>query len=1050
MNVISIWFKKFSWATLTLPILIIYPSCQEKTKPVTEVGGLHVPEGFTIERAVPSDLLSFPMFATFDEQGRLFVFESTGPNTMETEEMLENPSYHIRLLEDRDGDGFFDKSSIFADSIPLPMGGTYYQGSLYITAPPNLERLTDTNGDGVADEREVILSGWTLNVNAATLSGPFMGPDGWLYLADARRGFEIQTNEGEILKGTGARIWRCLPDGSRLESYSGGGFDNSIEIIFTPSGETIGTMTYFMDPQDGQRDALMHWVEGGVYPKYNQVIQKDELKLTGELMPVMTKLPRVAPSGLMRYRGDGFGPEYKDNLFSAEFNTGRIMRHKFQGDGATYNTDYEAFISSSSPDSHPTDVLQDADGSMLVVITGGWFIKGCPLSQVEKPDVAGGIYRIRKVDGPHIEDPRGLNLNFDSSAPKDLISLLSDPRHVVRDRAVEALVQIGEPAVGALKNSLESDEERVRTSAVFALYRINTNNSLQGVRAALQDQSPLVRTAAVRALGLAKDRESLKRLMEMVQKDVPPVRRQAATALGQIGDQSSVEALIIAADNSNDRFVEHAIIHSLTLLQDPQSLLRALEHSSVKVKKTAAIALDQMEDSNLKEHHLSMFLESQDIEMVTTGIWLANHHPEYGAVVVNFLQNKLEDRNLQDHESAMMEDLMVTFSKDRGLQNFIAAELKSPATPMERNRSMMKVIERSPLEELPDAWVKELGSLLRLGKPEVQSGVLELIESRNIPALENELNKIINNQDNSPDFRLKALSAKVKYSPQLSDEDFDLVLSYLNHDYESPVRQMAGRLLSRAALSDSQLITLANDQIPSSDLFLVPSLIDGFKGNASKEVGESLIGALNNSPDRLENLSEQDLEKLFSTFPASVQESAKPLLTKLHERHAVRILKLQEMEEQMAQGDVGEGRKIFFGKSACSTCHSVGPEGGDFGPDLTNIGEIRSKHDILEAIIYPNASFAREYETSRIVTQNNTFTGVISEQFPDAIIVTIGPGPGVRIPRAEIISIEPHEVSMMPPGLDQQLTGKEMADLIAFLEALPYTVERIIEARQTE
>ncbi len=78
-----------------------------------------------------------------------------------------------------------------------------------------------------------------------------MGPDGWFYMADARRGFEIKTKEGDSLKGKGARIWRCRPDGTGLESMSGGGFDNSVEIAFMPSGETLGTMTYFTDPQAG-------------------------------------------------------------------------------------------------------------------------------------------------------------------------------------------------------------------------------------------------------------------------------------------------------------------------------------------------------------------------------------------------------------------------------------------------------------------------------------------------------------------------------------------------------------------------------------------------------------------------------------------------------------------------------------------------------------------------------------------------------------------------------------------------------------------------------
>src|SRR5690606_6357137 len=182
---------------------------------------------------------------------------------------------------------------------------------------------------------------------------------------------------------------------------------------------------------------------------------------------------------------------------------------------------------------------------------------------------------------------------------------------------------------------------------------------------------------------------------------------------------------------------------------------------------------------------------------------------------------------------------------------------------------------------------------------------------------------------------------------------------------------------------------LANNQIRNADLFLLPSLVDAFQGNKNPEVGTALISALNNSTDRLDNLSEQDLRSLFDSFPEPVQASAKPLLATLHQRHADRLARLQELEDKLGDGDVGEGRKLFFGKSACSTCHAVGPEGGDFGPDLTNIGEIRSRHDILEAIVYPNASFAREYETFRVVTNNNTYTGVIAEQYPDAILVTI-------------------------------------------------------------
>ncbi|HEY0898454.1 MAG TPA: PVC-type heme-binding CxxCH protein, partial [Sphingobacteriaceae bacterium] len=513
-------YKKVIGLTIIGFAVLFFISSKEKEIIVTDLDGLKVPEGFSIERAVDPAMLSYPMFASFDGQGRLFVFESDGSSPESNKAMLENPPYHIRLLEDTDGDGIFDKSKIFADSLTYPKGGVFYRGSLYVSSSPDLLRLTDTDGDGVADKREVVLTGWVLHANGALLGGPFMGPDGWLYLTDARRGFDITTKEGKNLKGGSARIWRCRPDGSGLESMSGGGFDNSIEIAFMPSGETVGTMTYFVNPEGGMRDALMHWVEGGVFPKSGPVIGNDKLKMTGDLMPVMTKMARVAPSGLMRYRGSALGKEYSTNIFSAEFNTGRIMRHQVSAEGASYKTIDEPFITSTTQDIHLTDVLEDADGSMLVLNTGGWFILGCPLSRVAKMDVKGGIYRIRKNGAPRVSNPWGKKLNLGSLPVQTLASHIKDPRLAVRDNVIERLVEKGESAVGAIKTTLlRSENAETRAAGVFALYRIGTANAIKEARLGLNDASMVVRTSAARVMGLAKDKASTDKLMELVQKD---------------------------------------------------------------------------------------------------------------------------------------------------------------------------------------------------------------------------------------------------------------------------------------------------------------------------------------------------------------------------------------------------------------------------------------------------------------------------------------------------------------------------------------------------
>ena len=1017
--------------------VLFFIGSKEKTIIATEIDGLKVPEGFSIERAVDPSMLSYPMFASFDGQGRLFVFESDGSSPT-NQEMLKKPPYHIRMLEDSDGDGIFDKSKIFADSLTFPKGGVFYKGSLYVSSSPDLIRLTDTDNDGVADKREVILTGWVLNSNAALLGGPFMGPDGWLYLTDARRGFDITTKEGQKLKGGSARIWRCRPDGSGLESMAGGGYDNAIELAFMPSGETVGTMTYFVNPEGGMRDALMHWVEGGVFPKSGPVIQQDKFKMTGELMPVMTKMARVAPSGLMRYRGSALGKEYSTNLFSAEFNTGRIMRHQVSADGATYKTVDEPFITSTVQDIHLTDVLEDADGSMLVLNTGGWFILGCPLSRVAKMDVNGGIYRIRRNGSTKIPDPWGKKLNLKAMPVQALASMIKDPRQAVRDNVIEGLVEKGEAAVLPIKNTLlRSENEEIRAAGVFALYRIGTANAIKEARLSLNDASVVVRTSAVRVMGLAKDKTSVDKLIELVQKDKAPVRRQAATALGQIGDPRAVAALLNSAATNKDRFVDHAIIYSLITLKSTAPLITALKSPSASIRKSALIALDQMDGSVLSKENLVPFLDSSDPESRKTGIWVASHHPEWSDIVINFLKGRLAVSDLSDADITAVRDLMIAFSENKPLQQFLGLQLGNQSTPVARQVLLIDVITHSQVKEMPAIWVQQLGKLLDNGTIEIKSQILGLIESRGIKVLNEQLKMIVQNPGTSPDFRLKALSSKLLSEPNLTDSDFQMVLSYLESKNESPIRQMAARLLAKAKLNDNQLINLAKDQIAKADVFLLPNLVSAFGAGKNEAVGTALVAALGSSADRLDNLSEQDLKSLLNKYPQNIKTSAEPLIAVLVERNAARLSELHAVEARLTRGDVAQGAKVFFGKGICSSCHAVANKGGKFGPDLTNIGQIRSSHDILEAILYPGASFAREYETSKVIAKSTTHVGIIKEQFPDAITVEIGPGIVVRVQRSEIASIEPMSLSMMPPGLDKQLTTEELSDLMAYLNSLP-------------
>src|SRR5439155_4503170 len=177
------------------------------------------------------------------------------------------------------------------------------------------------------------------------------------------------------------------------------GLDHPVGLAFTPGGERIFSTTFLQHPRNGLRDGLIHAVYGGIYGKDHDPIYEHPWT-SPHLMPVLSHMGAAAPCGLIRYESRVFGPEYQDNLFCCQFNMHKVSRHVLTPDGATFKSRDEDFLASSNLDFHPTDVLEDADGSLLVLDTGGWYKLCCPTSQLVKPDMLGAIYRVHKKRFP--------------------------------------------------------------------------------------------------------------------------------------------------------------------------------------------------------------------------------------------------------------------------------------------------------------------------------------------------------------------------------------------------------------------------------------------------------------------------------------------------------------------------------------------------------------------------------------------------------------------------------------------------------------------------
>jgi putative heme-binding domain-containing protein len=145
---------------------------------------------------------------------------------------------------------------------------------------------------------------------------------------------------------------------------------------------------------------------------------------------------------------------------------------------------------------------------------------------------------------------------------------------------------------------------------------------------------------------------------------------------------------------------------------------------------------------------------------------------------------------------------------------------------------------------------------------------------------------------------------------------------------------------------------------------------------------------------------------------------------------------MHELLKTLPAGDIVRGQIVFNStRTACRNCHTIGYVGGKIGPDLTKIGQVRQPPDLLESIVFPSSTFVRSYEPLLVRTINGeVHSGVIKQDQPHELVLTLAADKEVRIPRDEIDATLPGKVSVMPAGLDKQLSLQELADLVEFLK----------------
>jgi putative membrane-bound dehydrogenase-like protein len=578
-----------------------------------------IPDEFELIRVASPPLVKRPINMCFDAQGALYVTDSSG-DTRKAPVQLKDPQHRVLRLIDRDGDGTFDESKVFADKLPLPEGILVHDGAVYIGAPPYIWELRDLDGDHVADERTIWFDGGSIENCGNDMHGPYLGPDGFFYWC--KGAFASQEHElanGRTLTSHAAHIYRARPDGSQLERVITGGMNNPVGLAFNESGERFLCGTFFDLSKPGSRDGVLHAVYGGMYGRKNERVL-DPHPNTGRLLPILTQLGPAAPSGIVMPKNRVAG--LHNNLICTEFNTRRLARHQLSPLGSSFSAETSTLLESDQTDFHPTDVIEDADGSLLVADTGSWYMICCPTSKIAKPDILGAIYRLRKKDSKQHEDPRGLLLDWNQPQ----VAWLSDSRPAVVQRAIHSLARPGNI------NTLRSSPDRLE--AVWTLNRISGDDARTAIREFLFEEAPAVRAAAIQSVALWRDRDALTPLITVFSESDPFLRRLAGMALGRLGQREAIKPLLEAATTEMDPFLNHAIVYALYEIGDMESmpeyhplakqvrLMRKADQRSVQSKAYPKILAarwqkpdqEQLAEQERRLTELAAFLPNGDAE----------------------------------------------------------------------------------------------------------------------------------------------------------------------------------------------------------------------------------------------------------------------------------------------------------------------------------------------------------------------------------------------------------------------------------------------------
>lgn len=917
-----------------------------------------LPEGWDFTIATGAPLVTHPIMGCLDDQGRLFIGDAVGLNWNKAQ-LEANPPNRVLLLEDKDGDGFFEKSTVFADGMTFPQGAVWLKGSLYVASPPGIWKLTDTNDDGVADQREMIVGGFEYTGNAADVHGPFLHPNGRLYWCHGRKGHKVLRKDGSVVhEGLASGIWSCSPEGDDVQWHALGCADNPTEIDFTPQGEIIGTCNLYYSQPRG--DTIMHWLYGGVYERPDMMNAIAGLPRTLERMPIVHNFGHVAVSGCTFSRQGPFAPRGDQdgtgvlNLFVTHFNTQRVVRMELAPAGATYKATEHEFLSlPDSPDVHFTDVIEDSKGDLLVLDTGGWFRIGCPSSLMAKPEAKGAVYRVSKRG-------RGAVL------------------------ATAALPPRSWKTSWELKSAEEARQQ--------------------------------FRSGNVRAVVQACD----------------------WAAMHRSRDAALMADLIQLLKVPQDPIMDHAVMHAVQVISGQEGFVVS-DSTDDNLESRRLVILAQRSGGKPGDLGLSSIAESLDavrFPQLTEAVRrVACLLPEGGEMMQPAMRKWLEEAPLSAAKLGVIAEVVKTHFKQPVMQEFLAGMLNHPQIVVQREA--WRILSTQTAGVTHETWLRPLEESLGSASPADLPSLIDAVARLKTNRFDTALQAMVKDEKRPQSVRLKALAAASRGGAPLSGDGFALLEMLLADPVNVTARIEAARVLGVVALSKEQIVKVST-LIPSLGPLELQEMLKLVRKTKDAETIETVARAFAQSPV-IGAIEESALKTAFASSLPEAYDLVAPAIRTAAAAMDAKKRRLEYLANYArSNGRVGEGKSHFAaGKGTCLACHKVGETGRALGPDLTRIGAIRTERDLLESILFPSNTLARDYETHAIETSDGqNLMGLVRSHTAEGLLLVDLAGQEKNVPHETIVSNAALTTSLMPMGLDGTMTEQELCDLVAWLRSL--------------